>query len=218
LPMVAVAGLGHGDASAGAGADGDVQRWEEGIASGRDLADVSMSVACCRPTVSHPPLPPSCAPAPACVCRHAPSPVPLAIHGAAPAWRYPVLLAIPDALPPQAGTTPSPHRQEFLAPPISASNPAPLFPTATRLTPCRRAILPRASADVEPPVMNRVQRRSLSLPAATATPIHCFLAIWKWSSPPSSSPRHGCSSVASVAPLVSGNPSRHILGSTRAAS
>jgi hypothetical protein len=35
----AVAGLGHGDASAGAGADGDVQRWEEGITGGRDLAD-----------------------------------------------------------------------------------------------------------------------------------------------------------------------------------
>jgi hypothetical protein len=35
----AVARLGHGDASAGAGADGDVQRWEEGIAGGRDLAD-----------------------------------------------------------------------------------------------------------------------------------------------------------------------------------
>jgi lysine-specific demethylase 8 len=42
----AVAGLGRGEAGAVPVADGDVQRWEEGIAGGRDLADVSISVAC----------------------------------------------------------------------------------------------------------------------------------------------------------------------------
>jgi len=48
----AIAGLGRGEA--GAVADGDVQRWEEGIAGGRDLADVSISVACRCATISHP--------------------------------------------------------------------------------------------------------------------------------------------------------------------
>jgi hypothetical protein len=112
LPMAVVAGLGHSDASAGASADGDVQRWEEGIAGDRDLVDVSISVACRRPTVSHPPLPPSCALAPACVCRRAPSPVPLSIHGAAPAWRYPAR---------SRSRTPSPHRQER-PPPIGRNS------------------------------------------------------------------------------------------------
>ncbi|OQU80936.1 hypothetical protein SORBI_3007G210801 [Sorghum bicolor] len=36
----AIAGLGRGEAAAVPVADGDVQRWEEGIARGRDLADV----------------------------------------------------------------------------------------------------------------------------------------------------------------------------------
>lgn len=41
----AIAGLGRGEAAAVPVADGDVQRWEEGIARGRDLADVSTPIS-----------------------------------------------------------------------------------------------------------------------------------------------------------------------------
>ena len=57
----AIAGLGRGEAAAVPVADGDVQRWEEGIAGGRDLADVSISVACRCATISLPLLSIRCA-------------------------------------------------------------------------------------------------------------------------------------------------------------